>query len=313
MRTNFIRPFFLAFSMVFLFSSWGFFGHETIHEKAVYSLPKEMWPLYKEHISILIEKSTNPDKRRHFSKKEPPKHYIDLDAFGMDPKLVFPANWDSAKSFLTEDTLWAYGVLPWNIEWVYYDLVEAFDSNDGNAILRLSADLGHYISDACVPLHTTVNYNGQLTNQRGIHGFWESRLPELFAEEYFLYPGKAEYIHDRQGYIWEIIFESFSAKDSVLELDREIQEEFAETGSQAIEERKGQGIRTQSREASNAYHEALNGMVERRMRRSIKAVADFWFTAWVDAGQPNLKKIGIEEEKETKFFGEKVLEKLWGN
>jgi hypothetical protein len=43
--------------------------------------------------------------------------------------------------------------------------------------------LGHYIGDAHVPLHTTSNYNGQKTNQHGIHGLWESRIPEQLFDE----------------------------------------------------------------------------------------------------------------------------------
>ena len=35
----------------------------------------------------------------------------------------------------------------------------------------------------------------------------------------------------------------------------------------------------------------LNGMVERRMRQSIHTIASFWYTAWVHAGQPDLKKL----------------------
>ena len=42
--------------------------------------------------------------------------------------------------------------------------------------------------------HTTENYNGQFTNQKGIHGFWESRIPELFYDEYDFITGKAKYI-----------------------------------------------------------------------------------------------------------------------
>ena len=60
----------------------------------------------------------------------------------------------------------------------------AFIEKDSDKILKYSADLGHYIADAYVPLHTTENYNGQLTGQKGIHAFWESRLPELFSEDY---------------------------------------------------------------------------------------------------------------------------------
>jgi hypothetical protein len=32
-------------------------------------------------------------------------------------------------------------------------------------------------------------------------------------------------------------------------------------------------------------------MVERRMRASIKLTGDLWFTAWVEAGQPDLSKL----------------------
>jgi hypothetical protein len=30
-------------------------------------------------------------------------------------------------------------------------------------------------------------------------------------------------------------------------------------------------------------------MVERQMRASVKMIGDVWYTAWVDAGQPDLK------------------------
>jgi hypothetical protein len=39
------------------------------------------------------------------------------------------------------------------------------------------------------------------------------------------------------------------------------------------------------------YHSMLRGMVERRMRNSIHMVGSIWYTAWVDAGQPDLRKL----------------------
>ena len=36
-------------------------------------------------------------------------------------------------------------------------------------------------------------------------------------------------------------------------------------------------------------------MVERRMRQSIFAIASFWYTAWINAGQPDLK--GLTQQK----------------
>jgi hypothetical protein len=35
-------------------------------------------------------------------------------------------------------------------------------------ILFIAADLGHYIADAHMPLHTSDNHDGQLTDQKGI-------------------------------------------------------------------------------------------------------------------------------------------------
>ena len=47
-------------------------------------------------------------------------------------------------------------------------------------------------------------------------------------------------------------------------------------------------------------------MVERRMRQSIFAIASFWYTAWVNAGQPDLKGLTKQafSEKDLKEFEE---------
>ena len=45
-------------------------------------------------------------------------------------------------------------------------------------------------------------------------------------------------------------------------------------------------------------------MVERRMRQSIYTIASFWYTAWVNAGQPNLSKLTNQ------LFSEDVLKEF---
>ena len=87
-----------------------------------------------------------------------------------------PRKWTDVVNKFTVDTLLAYGIVPWHIQTVYNWLVKAFENHDVDYILKNSTDLGHYISDVHIPLHTNVNYNGQLTVHRGIHAFWESRL-----------------------------------------------------------------------------------------------------------------------------------------
>ena len=270
---------------------WGFYGHKKINHLAVFSLPTPMFGFYKEHINEITERAVNPDKRRHAVENEAPKHYIDLDHYCNNREAVFdtvPKKWKDAVAKYTLDTLLAYGTVPWTVNQEYYKLIKAFQEQDWVRVIKVSADLGHYIADAHVPLHTTENYNGQLTNQHGIHGFWESRLPELFFDEYQLFVGKAQFIDYPQYYIWERLRESHLALDSVLAIDLLLRTGEDAERMYSFEPRGKNIVKTYSLNYSTKYHQMLNGMIERRMKTAIKAVSSYWYTAWVMAGQPNL-------------------------
>lgn len=186
-----------------------------------------------------------------------------------------------------------YGVLPYNLLRVQNNLTEAFRSGNEAAILRLSAELGHYIGDAHVPLHTTENYNGELTNQRGIHAFWESRIPELFADEEFdPLVGRAEYIAEPADWYWDIVLTSHQLVDSVLRVEKQLSQEFPVDRQYCFEERLGRTVRVECTEYARAYQQRMRGMVEERWRASIHAIGCAWYTAWVDAGQPDLSLLG---------------------
>ena len=111
----------------------------------------------------------------------------------------------------------------------------------------------------------------------------------MFAENEFDFViGKAEYIKDPLGFIWDRVYESGLAADTVLRSEKELSSRFAEAEKYAFEARNGTLIKQYSTAYTRAYHLLLNDMVERRMRQSIYAVAGYWYTAWVDAGQPDL-------------------------
>lgn len=275
-------------------TSWGFFGHKKINRMAVFTLPPEMIKFYKKNIEYLTEHAVDPDKRRYAIEGEAPRHYIDIDHYvhsGDDPFEVVPKKWFDAVDKFSEDTLQAYGIVPWHVNVMVMRLTKAFEAKDVDRILSVSADLGHYIGDSHVPLHTTENYNGQLTGQRGIHGFWESRLPELKAMDYDLFVGRAEYVDNILADEWETVQESFSAKDSVLDLERKLNNEFPTDQKYSHENRGASLIKTYSEEYSTAYHNMMNGMVERRLTSSIITVGSYWYTAWVNAGQPDLNEL----------------------
>lgn len=203
-----------------------------------------------------------------------------------------------------------HGILPYHLLKMQRDLMEAFRQKNAARILRLSTEMGHYLGDAHVPLHTTENYNGQLTNQVGIHAFWESRLPELYADsEYDFFVGKAQYIDNPKDYFWNIVLESHQLLDSVLLIEKELSQLFPQDNQYCYEERLGITVRTQCKAYAAAYHARLKGMVEKRMRDAILATSSSWYTAWVDAGQPDLKNLlpGVLQPGESE--GEEVVSK----
>ncbi len=270
---------------------WGFYAHKRINRLAVFTLPPEMLGFYKKHIDYLTENAVNPDKRRYAVAGEAPRHFIDLDAYPDTTKATLPRSWKQATERYGEDTLALHGIVPWHIQLAKFQLTEAFKARDAKRILKISADLGHYIADANVPLHTTRNYNGQMTGQQGIHGFWESRLPELFSTEYDFFTGSATYVSSPQKAAWRAVFDAHAALDSVLRFEKELTDQAGETRKYGFEERNGQTVKVYADDFSRKYHERLRGQVERQMRASVKMVGDFWYTCWIDAGQPDLEKL----------------------
>jgi hypothetical protein len=251
-----------------------------------------MMVLYKPNIDFLAEHAVDPDKRRYAVAEEGSRHYIDIDRYGNYPYTALPRKWDSAIAKFSADTLHAYGIAPWWIQTMQHRLTNAFKEKSQSKILKLSAEIGHYIADAHVPLHACSNHNGQYTDQRGIHGFWESRIPELLADkEWDFFIGKAAYIGNPSTFIWNRILESAAAADTVIRFEKKLSQQYSSDQRFSFEERNGLLVRQYASSYTHAYNNVLQGMVERRMRQSIFAVASFWYTAWVNAGQPDLKNL----------------------
>lgn len=294
--------FITAFSQTKSFA-WGFWAHKQINKLAVFTLPDKMSLFYKSNINYITQRAVAPDQRRYVDEKEAPRHYIDLDHYGKYPYDTLPHNWYKAVERFSEDTLNAYGIVPWHVNLIYLRLIDAFKTKDADRILFLSADLGHYIADAHVPLHATENYNGQLTGQVGIHAFWESRIPELLNKDWDYFVGQSQFIDSPQAFIWRAVLSSGNAVDSVLGFEKELNKSFPEDKKYGWVIKGNKTIKDYSENYAKSYNNMLNGMVERRMRESILAVGSFWYTAWMMAGQPDLDKLvsqsnNVEEKNE---------------
>ncbi|WP_428330205.1 zinc dependent phospholipase C family protein [Mucilaginibacter sp.] len=271
--------------------SWGFFAHYRINRLAVFTLPKPMANFYRCNIDFITEHAVSADKRRYVDSTEARRHYLNADHYGKNPFGKIPQNWYDAAAKFSADTLDKYGTVPWTIQYNYYKLVKAFKAHDTTAILNTSANLGHYIADAHVPLHLTQNYNGQLSGQTGIHALWESRLPELFGNQYNYYVGKARYIDNPLAEAFKICHSSFKSVDTVLRYERILNRTFDPGKKYELIQHGKKQVKDYSVQYAAAYHQMLKGMVQRRMRSAILSVGSFWYSAWVDAGQPDLNKL----------------------
>ena len=264
-----------------------------------------MLALYKPNIEYLTEHAVDPDKRRYLLPAEGARHYIDINHYGHYPFDSLPRKWTIALEKFSEDTINKYGIVPWWIQTMLQKLTAAFKEKDQARILKLSAELGHYIGDAHVPLHANTNHNGQLTGQEGIHAFWESRIPELLAEKQWDFLlGHAMYISDPLDFIWKRILESAAAADTVLSIEKKLSLQFPADKRFAFELRNGILVKQYSTAYALKYDELLNNMIERRMQQSIFAVASFWYTAWVNAGQPDLRYLNqspLSDEQKKEF------------
>lgn len=271
---------------IILFSSWGFFAHMRINHLAVFTLPSGINRFYKANIKYLSDHAVDPDKRRYADTAEAPRHYLDVELYEQHIDSI-PRKWDDAVQKYGIDGLTKNGILPWQIQKSYYKLVNAFKDRDSLKILIYSAYLGHYIADAHVPLHTTQNHNGQLTDQVGIHAFWESRLPELFSQDYNYLVGQARYIENPLTEIWKVITYTHSLVDSVLTLEADLNKTFPGYRKYSFSERNNQVLKQYSMEYARAYHTSMNNMVEKQMKSAVLTIGSFWYSAWIDAGQPS--------------------------
>ncbi len=302
--------------IAFISLSWGIFGHERINNAAVMALPKPLQTFFYNHIDFITQESTVPDLRKYTlkDKAENPRHFIDIENFGSLDSI--PHSFEEAKKKYDEKFLSSNGILPWYIQDVMTKLTKAFKDKRKTEILFLAADLGHYIGDANMPLHTSANHNGQLTNQKGIHALFESDILEMFGKNYNYHTEEAQYIANVDVAIWAMIQDSHSLVEPLLLTDRKLREKYT---VDKLYETDGKGNISKnkfndlifSKEYKTNLHEELNGMVEKQIRKSIVATSNFWYTAWVNAGKPNLDDLDMKDLTDRNAKKLKQDMKLW--
>ena len=253
---------------------WGNKGHKIITKYAMQLLPPEM-NLSMEIQEAIIAHSTDPDHRKKEVKDEYPKHFIDIDYYKEFREGRMIQSYDSLLSIYGDNVVTDMGTLPWATLQTYSYLVDAFMQKDKQKIILYGSDISHYIEDGHQPQHTTLNYNGQLTNQTGIHSRYESEMLNKYVneiEERF-YAIQPEYVSDLSNYIFDFITESNTYNELILAADRQASEQ-----------------------TSNAFNDDYYNLLWfktkyvtfNRVSMGANRTASLIYSAWVDAGKPQL-------------------------
>jgi len=274
--------------------------HRGLHAKAWTLLPFDLRQAWGNDPQPLINWATAADSRKHTDTLEASRHYLDLDDLHDEGIDVWGLGWPLAQREMTRADSTAnsrrFGVLPWQLEWSYRRLVRAMAPPDSSApdlqrVQRAAADLGHYLSDAHVPLHTSGNYDGQRTNQRGIHALWETRALEwmMLTERRTCPPCLLEELppYDPIWTPWEVIQESHAMVPEVFA---------AHLAWDSLCQERGMGFQRRGRtlhlaptpEALDLWDSLTSRTTWPRHCVAAERVALAWHEAWLEAGQPAL-------------------------
>src|SRR5688572_31013617 len=253
--------------------AWGFEVHKYILAKAIPLLPPEIRPFFEKFAAAIVEHSIDPDLWRTAGwEEEPPRHFLDMDAYGPYPFKELPRDLDEAvrrygKAFVDKN-----GTLPWRSEEIYRKLIEAFTLKapySRENIRFFSSVIGHYVGDAHVPFHAALNYDGQLTQQWGIHSRFESELFDRYRGRLRVNPQPVVSVPNVREYIFSVLTGGFLHVQPILDADKR-----AVAGREVYDDQYFVMMR-----------DTLQPLLEQRLAESITGVASVITAAWMEAGR----------------------------
>ena len=257
-------------------AAWGFDAHRFIMSRAISLLPAELRPFFEANRAFIVERAIDPDLWRTAGwEEESPRHFVDMDAYGPYPFKDLPRDFDEALTKHGRDFVLKNGTLPWRTEEIYKKLVEAFTQKAGYSrdnIKFFSAIIGHYVGDAHVPFHAALNYDGQLTQQWGIHARFESELFERYQSRLRVVPAPIVRVENPREFIFASLTSGFPYVQQVLDVDKA-----AVAGREVYDD-----------EYFALMFAKLQPVLEKRLAESITDAASMITQAWIDAGRPAL-------------------------
>jgi len=263
--------------------AWGTAAHRHIMARAIDLLPAELKPFFLQHKDEVVMRVVDPDLFRVLGWEEDPNHFVNFGAkeLGEYPFKDLPREYGAAIEKFGLATLRRNGLLPWRQQEEFGNLRRAFEGftretyGVGNTVL-FAAVMSHYIQDAHQPLHASVNYDGQMTGNTGIHARFETALFERFQSRLTIRPAPPAPILNSRDAAFDALLSSYQLVDSILKADVDAR----------------QGKETYDDEYFERLFTTVRPILERRLGEAITATAGLIMGAWEQAGRPVLKPAG---------------------
>lgn len=255
--------------------AWGPRGHELVNEHAIATLPPELRPFFETNRAWIITNASAPDDWIDSDPSEAPHHFMDMERYARKfeemPKTREEALKRGGEKFVKDS-----GDLIWWLPEATRKLSEAMRAGDREQILRWAVAVSHYAGDITQPLHTTENYNGQLSGQTGVHARFETQTVNHVAGFLQLRPQPARILADPYNSVFATISRAWRRRDEVLTADRQ---------GLAVDASRGPAY-------TSLMATQVRGLIEQQLSEGATLAGSLWLTAWVEAGRPDLSKLG---------------------
>jgi hypothetical protein len=264
--------------------AWGFTGHRLIMARAIELLPAELKPFFTHYRDEIAMRAIDPDLWRNVGWEDDPNHFIDFGAreFGEYPFTALPREYGAALEKFGIATLKRNGTLPWRVAELFGNMRRTFEGFKRGSLygpsdlILFAAAAGHYIQDAHQPFHATINHDGQLTGNTGIHARFERDLIEKFQSRLNIKPAAPRGIVNARDAAFDVVLAGYKLVDPILKADTE-----AVAGKDVYDE-----------EYFEKFFASVRPTLEQRLAEAITATAGLIIGAWEQAGKPALSLQG---------------------
>lgn len=251
--------------------AWEQRAHRLVTNRAIDTLPYPLRGYFESNRATLEQLAADPNQWGE-EKRRPETAFIHIDFYGRYPFGELPRDYNAAVRKFGRRTLAQHGVLPWQVGTYSLKLEDAFRRQDWEKVKLYAAILAHYVCEAHDPFNTTLNYNGELSGQLGVDSRYTRSLVERYQMFFIIHPGGAYKIEDPTTHAFGMVLEAHTWVDNILLADSQ-----ARSGKVDYNDAY-----------YDAFYEAAGAVLVRQLTDASQDVGAYWYTAWVNAGQPPL-------------------------